>query len=54
MDDRDGGLVDEGDDAFAAVVGADAEVVHAAAAQAHLSCVVDVVVAGPVVALAGC
>ena len=50
MDDGDGGVVDEGQDAFASVLDADAEVVHAAgAAQAHFSVVCDVVVANPIV-----
>jgi hypothetical protein len=45
VDDRDGGFVGDGDDAFADVLGADAEVVHlGGAAQARLSARVDVVV----------
>ena len=51
VDDGDGGVVGDGEDACAAVGGADAEVVHAAgAAEADLPVVVDVVVAEPVVA----
>ena len=54
VDDGDGCFVDEGEDAFAAVLIADAEVVHAGgAAQAHFSVGADVVVAEPEVALAG-
>ncbi len=54
VDDGDGGFVDEGEDAFAAVVRADAEVVHAAgAAEADVAVGVDVVVAEPVVAWRG-
>ena len=50
VDDRDGGVVDEREDAFAAVGGSDAEVVHAAgAAETDLPVGVDVVVANTVV-----
>lgn len=50
VDDGDDGLVGDRDDAFVGVLGADAEVVHAAgAADAHLSVGVDVVVSDAVV-----
>ena len=50
MDDGDGVVVGDGQDAFAGVGGADAEVVHASgAAEAHFSEWVEVVVAEPVV-----
>ena len=51
VDDGDGGVVGEGEDAFAGVGGADAEVVHpTGAAQAHLAEGVEPVVADAVVA----
>jgi hypothetical protein len=51
VDDCDGGLVGDGEDAAVCVAGADAEVVHAAgAAEADLAVVVGSVVAQPVVA----
>jgi len=54
MDDGDGGVVGEEHDAFAAVGGADAEVMHAAgSAEADLPVGADVVVAEPVVAGVG-
>ena len=50
VDDGDGGLVGDGQDAGALVGGAGAEVVHASgAAQAHFSFGVEAVVAQPVV-----
>ena len=53
VDDGDGRFVDECEDGFAAVVVADAEVVHACgAAQAHLSVRADVVVADSEVSFA--
>ena len=54
VDDGDGVVVDEGEDAFASVLGADAEVVHAGgAAQAGFAVCADLVVADAVVAVAG-
>src|SRR5688572_7732727 len=50
FDDGDGGVVGDGEDAFAGVGVADAEVVHASgSAQAHLAEFVEQVVAQPVV-----
>ena len=50
MDDGDGGVVDEDEDAFAAVSCSDAEVVHAAgSAETDFSVDGDVVVSNPVV-----
>src|SRR6185312_15957766 len=54
VDDGDGGVVGDQDAVFAAVGGADAEVVHAGgAAEADFSVGVDVVVTDPVVAGVG-
>lgn len=51
VDDGDGVLVGDGEDAFAVVLDADAEVVHAAgAAQAHLAVGGDMVGVQPEVA----
>ena len=53
VDDGDGGLVEDGEDAALCVVGADAEVVHAAGApEADLAEAVDVVGADSVVRIA--
>jgi hypothetical protein len=50
FDDGDGGVIGDGEDSFAGVCGADAEVVHAAcSAEAHFAEGVEAVVSEPVV-----
>jgi len=55
VDDGDGGVIDEGQDTLASVLGADAEVVHfAGVAEGHFAAGIDVVVADAVVLAGGC